>query len=194
MSTEVRNNCPQFRKKTAAFDDPCAVHVRERQSIDTGDWQVTNFFRKCGEPVMTNCLEQQMLVYPKVYGNTPQCHVDADSETKYPPLTNLNNVQQLFQRAYAGAGFRGSGSGVDWSGRNIESSLLQGQYTNSKKSVQNSSEVNIDRFDYLPSYGNPQLVNRVIPPWTNGGILSRELVRRLSYNDYCHSLGRSPAY
>jgi len=78
--------------------------------------------------------------------------------------------------------------------KDLESSLMQGQYMTTFKGCENSNEVNIDRFDYLPSFGNPQTVEHTIEPWTRGGILTKELIRRLDYSDYCHMLGKARPY
>lgn len=185
--------CPQWRAKTDVFDDPCSVAVRERQSIDTGDYQVTNFFRKCGEPVMTSCSLDQVLTYPTVWGNTPQCKVDQDTLFKYPPLTNLKNVQQLYTRPYVSQGYRGAGAN-NLHMKDLESALLQGNSMTTHKGCENSNEVYIDRFDYLPKYGDPQRIDRTVEPWTRGGILTTELVRRLSYEDYCHLLNKAKPF
>lgn len=187
------NTCPQWRKKSRVFDDPCAVHVRERQSIDTGDYKVTNFFRKCGEPVMTDCTLDQVQVWPKVHGNVYQCGVDYDTDLRYAPLTNLKNIQQLFSRPYQSAGFKGAGSN-NLHLKDLESSLIQGQFDGVFKSMEPASEHYIDRFQYLPSFGNPQKIENTIEPWTRGGTLTRELVRRLSHTDYCHTFNRAKPY
>lgn len=185
--------CPQWRQRTQVFDDPCTVHIRERQSVDTGDYQVTNFFRKCGQPVLTDCTLNQPFTYPQVWGNVPQCNVNEDTQMRYPPLTNLKNVQQLFTRPYASQGYRGAGAN-NLHLKNLESAMIQGNSMSDKKGCSNTSEVYIDRFDYLPSFGNPQRIEHTIQPFTRGGILSRELVRRLSYSDYCHMLNKARPY
>ena len=194
-AARTANTCPQWRKKARVFDDPCAVHVRERQSIDTGDYQVTNFFRKCGEPVMTNCGIDQVQTWPKAWGNVYQCGVDYDSDLRYSPLTNLKNVQQLFARPYGDAGYRGAGAN-NLHLKDLESSLLQGQYDGVFKSMEPASENYIDRFDYLPggSTMSPSTLEHTIQPWTRGGTNTRELVRRMSLDDYCHMLNRARPY
>lgn len=194
-TTEDRNktgNCVAFRSKTNAFDDPCTVQVRNRQSADTGKYQVTNFFRPCGVPVMTDCALNQLQNYPTVWGNVDQCNVDRDTVFRYAPLTNLKSVQQLYTRPYVSQGYRGAGSN-NLDQKDLESALLQGNTTTNYKACENTSGVYIDRFEYLPEYGSPQKVVHIIQPWTRGGILSRELVRRLSYEDYCSMLNRSPS-
>ena len=184
--------CPQWRVKTNVFDDPCSVNVRENQSIDTGDYQVTNFFRSCGQPVMTNCTMDNVLTYPKTYG-FDRCNVDRDTMARYPPLTNLKNVQQLFTRPYVSPGYRGAGTN-NMHLKDLESGLIQGNTMREPKGCKNTSEVYIDRFEYLPSHGDPQRIERYIEAFTRGGILTRELVRKLSYGDYCHMLNNPRPY
>lgn len=192
--SSVRNlgSCPEWRKKTHVSDDPCAVNVRESQSINTGEYPVTNFFRRCGEPVMTDCTLNQTFTYPKVHGIS-QCNVNYDSDLRYSPLTNLKNVQQLSTRPYKSQGYRGAGAN-SLHMKDLESALIQGNTMTTYKGCENSNEVYIDRFQYLPEYGNPQRIQHTIEPWTRGGILSRELVRRLSYDDYCHMLNKARPY
>jgi len=186
-------NCVGFRNKTAAFDDPCAVSVKSRQSHDTGKYQVTNFFRPCGVPIMTDCLIDQVQNYPQVWGNVDQCNVDNDTVFRYAPLTNMKYRQQLFSRPYASQGYHGAGAN-NTDQKDLESALLQGNTTSHFKPCENSSEVYIDRYEYLPEYGNPQKVEHCVENWTRGGLLSRELVRRLTYQDFCNSMNRSPSY
>lgn len=176
--------CPTWRQKSRVFDDPCSVNIRENQSVDTGNYHVTNFFRKCGEPVMTDCTLNQTMTYPRVWGNVDQCNTNLDSQFRYAPLTNLNNIHQLSTRPYVSSGYRGAGSNNGHLS-DVESSLIQGQYKPSLKSCESAKEHYIDRFHYLPEYGNPQRVQHVVEPWTRGGILSTELVRKLNYQSYC---------
>ena len=185
--------CPQWRAKTKVFDDPCTVGVRERQSVDTGDYQVTNFFRECGQPVMTKCTIDQTFTYPTVWGNVSQCHVDQDTDFRYPPLTNLKNVQQLFTRPYKSQGYQGAGSN-NLHMKDLESALIQGNTTTTYKGCENTNEVYIDRFEYLPEYAKITSIEHTIEPWTRGGTLSRDLVRRLAYDDYCHMLNKARPY
>tara|TARA_R100001163_G_C5066472_1_gene204920 strand:+ start:1221 stop:1892 length:672 start_codon:yes stop_codon:yes gene_type:complete len=179
--------CPQWRAKTNVFDDPCSVNVRENQSIDQGDYHVTNFFRPCGQPVMTQCQMNNTLTYPKTHG-IDQCNIDRDTDFRYPPLTNLKNVQQLFSRPYVSQGYRGAGSN-NVHLKNLESGLIQGNAMREPKGCKNTSEVYIDRFDYLDAR-HPQQLKFAVEPWVRGGILTKDLVRRLSYEDYCHMLNK----
>lgn len=185
--------CPSWRKKTNVFDDPAAVNIRERQSVDTGDYQVTNFFRKCNEPIFTDCTLNQTFTYPKVWGNIYQCEVNKDSELRYSSLTNLRNVQQLFTTPYKTQPYQGAGTN-SLDQKNLESSLIQGQSTTTYKGCENSNEIYIDRYQYLPEYGNPQKIERVIEPWTRGGTNTRELQRKVSINDYCNNMKKVRAY
>jgi hypothetical protein len=180
--------CPQWRAKTALVDDPCSVNIRENQSIDTGDYQMTNFFRPCGVPIMPECLQNNLQIYPKPYG-IDQCNIDRDTDFRYPPLTNLKNVQQLFTRPYASQGYRGAGAN-NLHLKDLESGLLQGNTMQEKKGCKNTSEVYIDRFEYIPAYGDPQRLDRAIEAFTRGGIDTRNLVRQVSMEDYCHMLNK----
>lgn len=184
--------CRLWRNKTNVFDDKCAVNIRTRQSTDTGDYQVDNFYRRCGQPVMTECLTDQTFTFPKVYG-FDQCNMDQDSILRYAPLTNLNNIYTLNTRPYVAPPYKGPGAN-SLHLKDLESSLIHQQNTYIGKAMEPTQEQYIDRFQYLPEYGNPQRVQHTIEPWTRGGILSRELVRRLSYDDYCNMLGKSSAY
>ena len=120
-------SCPEWRQKTNVFDDPCTVNLRETQSLETGEYQTNNFFRRCGEPVHTNCTLNQTFTYPRVYG-FDQCNINKDSQFRYAPLTNLNNIHQLYTRPYAAHAFKGAGSN-NLHLKNLESALLQGNTT-----------------------------------------------------------------
>jgi len=193
LTAPTQNQCPQWRAKANVFDDPCSVNVRERQSVDTGEYQTNNFFRQCGEPVMSDCTLDQTFTYPTVWGNTPRCHVDQDSQFRYSPLTNLKNIQQLSARPYQSQGYRGAGSN-NLNMKDLESSLIQGNYMSDRKGCGNTSEVYIDRFEYLQKCNAPQRVQHIIQPWTRGGVNSRELVRRVSLDDWCHGLNKARPY
>jgi len=181
---------PLWRAKTKVFDDPCSVQVHERQSQDTGVYQTNNFFRKCGEPVHTPYTLDQVQTNAQVWG-WDQCNADGDSKMRYSELTNLRNVQQLYARPYSSQGYRGAGAN-SMSGSDQESDLLQGQSTTNFKACEPTSEVNIDRFAYLP--GHPQMspvtLEHTIEPFTRAGIDTRDLVRRMNYGDYCNSIGK----
>lgn len=192
----TEKSCPMWRAKTNVFDDPCQVGVRERQSQDTGVYQTNNFFRKCGEPIHTDCTIDQTFTYPKVWGNVHQCNTDVDSDLRYSNLTNLKNIQQLYNRPYLGQGYRGPGSNA-LSGSDMESNLLQGQTTTTYKPCEGGTqEAYIDRWDYLP--GHPQMtpitLEHTVEAWTRGGVNTRDLVRRMNYGDYCHTLTRANSY
>ena len=182
-----------WRRKTKAFDDPCAVAIHERQSIDTGDYNVKGFFRACGEPVYTQEAINTPLTNAACWGNTDMCGVDYDSDLRLAPLTNLRNVQQLFTRPYVANGYRGAGAN-NMHLKDLESSLLHKQTMTNYKGAENSNEVHIDRFQYLPAFGNPQRVEHIIQPWTRGGLHSRDLVRRISYEDYNTTLNQGRPY
>jgi hypothetical protein len=183
--TRQNTNCPSFRAKTRTFDDPCYVATRERQSRDTGTYQQTNFFRKCNEPVWNDCNLNNLQVYPKVHG-FDQCNTNTDSALRYAPLTNLKNVQQLYTRPYKGS-YRGAGSATR-DNLDIESHLYQGQYRPTLKSCEPTSEVYIDRWEYLPAAISPTKIEHTIEPWTRGGQLTRELVRQLNFGEYCYMI------
>jgi len=185
-------SCPQWRKKSRVFDDPCAVQVRERQSIDHGDYKVTNFFRRCNEPVMTDCMLNQSFNYPKVHGIN-RCNTNLDSKFRYAPLTNLNNIHQLQTKPYTSLGYRGAGANQRHL-TDLESNLIQGNAMTTYKGCEKTNGVYIDRWDYLPKANQPQRIDRVIPPWTRGGVLSRQLIQRLSLDDHCHMLNKARPY
>jgi hypothetical protein len=190
MTTTMSNNM-NWRRKTKLKDDYCSIDVQERQSMDPHDYQTNNFFRQCNEPILSSKMVNQTMTNVKVYGNTHQCEVDDDSDLRYASLTNLHNIQQLFTRPYAGS-FHGAGQSSGAHLKDVESSLMQSQYNPSFKSIENTQEHYIDRFDYLPQTGYPQKVEHIVPVWTRGGVLSRELVRSISYPDYAKMIRQKP--
>jgi hypothetical protein len=188
MQTRSKTTCPGFRGKTNINDDPCYVAVRERQSRDTGKWQRTNFFRKCGEPIWDNCTLNNLQVYPKVHG-LDQCNTDRDSQLRYAPLTNMSNIQQLHTRPYRGA-FRGAGTRTT-DQLDVESNLMQGQFRPTLKSCEPTSGVYIDRWEYLPAAISPTKIEHSVEPWTRGGINSRNTVKEINMGDFCYMQNNS---
>lgn len=100
---------------------------------------------------------------------------DDESKLLQATPTSLRYINQLFTRPYKGA-YRGPGQ-PSMDNKTLEHVLLVGDTGRISKSC-NVSGVSIDRFAYLPAYGNPQRVEHIVPVWTNGGINTRDYVRK----------------
>jgi hypothetical protein len=180
-----------LRRKTSSKSDACTISTEERQSQDVYNFRTNNFQRTCQEPIYDDQLLNTPLTFSKAWGNVYMCGVDYDSDLRYSTLTNQHDLQQLFTAPYKTAPYRGAGTNNAHL-KDLESSLLQQQYQPHFKSMENSRAHNIDRFDYLPSYGNPQVISKIVPVWTRGGVLSRDLVRRLTLGEYSNMIKQAP--
>ena len=169
---------------TRLKNDTCAEQVYDKQSINAGKY-------KYEAPGYYWCETQKKYIshltepghFQKQYRSG--CHVEVDNELRFAPLTDPNLIHQLWARPYRGC-FMGAGQrALD---KNVlETELLTGNDTRGgpRKACDVLSGVNIDRFEYLPEYGNPQRVKHVIPTWTWGGTDTRDYVRQINYNKNC---------
>jgi hypothetical protein len=175
-----------WHDQTRLHYDPCARAAYDRQSIAPGTYQIgTPGYRWCESPSeyatnMTELAHQQ-----KQYRNA--CNVNQESELQFSTLTNLRTINQLFTRPYLGA-FMGAGQ-RSICNKGLETELLTGLDTRGgpRRACDVLSEVQIDRFQCLPEYGNPQRVQHIIEPWIRGGDNTRDYVRRINYEAKCRN-------
>lgn len=168
---------------TRILQDPCAVKVSEHQSRGPGKYARTEWFRPCETSQQYAQQLTDLLQFYKVY-QPSQCFIDADSKARYPPLTNLRDLQQLWARPYSTVPFMGAGqNSLSGPSKDIESFLIYGDNTHNNFNVCHPiSETPIDRFQVLPDYGNPQRVEHIIPPWIRPGEPTRDYVRQVDAN------------
>lgn len=121
--------------------------------------------------------------FPKEYRNA--CSADTETKLTHSVSTNPKLRHQVFARPYLG-NFMGAGM-PSLDKKELESDLIYGLDTRGgpRKACDVLSGVNIDRFEYLPEYGNPQRVVHVIPQWVWGGVNTRDYVRKVEYDEKC---------
>lgn len=191
LATDIpKNSCP-FRKPIwnqldNLREDRCAQSIQEYESRGPGCYETWNFYRWSTTPQQYASYMQEVGHQQKVYGDA--CSVDAESDLRFAPLTNMREIDQLYTTPYQTVPYMGAGSGtfkVD-----LESELQQGQTTTSFAACDSTSSQTIDRFTCLPSWGNPQRIEHIIFPGPVGnvqGLPTRDFVRAVNYNKYCQN-------
>ena len=167
---------------TGLKDNGCeaALHDKESQAVGQYGYEAPGYIW---------CESKKMYIknladpghFQKEYRSA--CRVDTDSRLRYAALSDPNLINQLWARPYAGC-YKGAGQRA--LNKNVlETELLTGIDTRVKPACDVLADAHIDRFDYLPAYGNPQRVQHVIPAWTWGGDNSRDYVRQINYVKQC---------
>ena len=118
--------------------------------------------------------------YTRAYRNANS--VMTESQLQQAALTQFRFNNQLFTRPYAG-NFMGAGQ-PSMTNKDTETELFTGIEARVSKSS-NMPGITIDRFDYLPAYGNPQRAEHIIPVWVRGGEATRDFVRRKLHSEKC---------
>jgi len=173
---------PIWNQITRIGEDQCTQTLDEMQSSLPGCYYTNNFFRPCETQEQYANLMTEPTQFYKTYRNS--CRIDTDSVLRYPALTNMGEIYQLFAPVYPTAPYIGAGQN-NLQLKELESQIQQGQYSPTFKSCEVTSGVNIDRFDCLPEFGNPQRVQHVIEPWVRAGENTRDYVRRVNYEKHC---------
>lgn len=184
------NSCPFSRPIWNGIDnireDRCAQSIEEYESRGPGCYETNNFYRWSTTPAEYSCFMTEPGHMQKVYGDA--CSIDAESDLKFAPLTNMRDIQQLYTPPYQTVPYMGAGAAtfrVD-----LESELQQGQVTTYFNACDSTSQVTLDRFECLPAYGNPARLDHIIfqsPTGNIQGIPTRDLVRSVNYNKYCQN-------
>ena len=188
------SKCPGFDKKTRTADDPCYVDYETVQSVSQGAYQLQNFRScECGAPGPRSVAYSQ----PNINYNINQgwagengCLVDNDSILRQEhKLTNMNTINQLFERPYLTVPYMGRGVPHP----NEETVLQPGESTTMKKSCNTLAGISIENY-FTPMVdnlrNNVQNVKHIIPEdssesWVRGGLSSRAMVRNYDYIERC---------
>jgi hypothetical protein len=169
---------------TRLKNDRCAEMVHDKESSLAGSMGYTApGYYWCQSQKEYAAHLTEPVHFQKQYRNG--CNISVDSELRYAPLTDPNLINQLWARPYRGC-FMGAGQRA-LNENELETELLTGIDT--RGSVRTAcdvlADVNIDRFEQLHEYGNPQRVKHIIPTWTWGGEDTRDYVRQINYNKHC---------
>ncbi len=165
-------------------NEPCTKGVKEQQSKEPGQYQLTNYYGFCDieqpKQLMINERGNQMW---NGYGIALGCNIDDDSRLRLDStVTNPRQHHQLYTRPSLTIPYMGRGEGAT----DIESFLRVGFQTNEKKPCNILSEISIDvpRMDYT-KYDCVQDPDHIVEKWVRGGRNSRDDVRKTMYNARC---------
>jgi len=129
LVTDVKAGCtipnrrPIWNQLGNLREDRCAQSIQEYESRGPGCYETWNFYRWSTTPEQYSSYLQEPGHQQKVYADA--CSVDAESNLKMAPLTNMRQIQQLYTPPYQTVPYMGAGQGtfqVD-----LESELQQGQ-------------------------------------------------------------------
>lgn len=174
-------------------EDSCYLDVRVQQSSKPGQYQTFNYYDcECGAPVARDVsLQQPAVLHRDGYGWTSNggCNIDHDSKLRNARnMTNPRLIQQLHERPYMTVPYMGRGEGNPC----LETVLLPGEATGSKRAGNTLSGIFIDRFDpQIPVIQeNIQNPVHIIPEdtdsqWIRGGQPSRQIIRNMDYLAHC---------
>lgn len=176
-----------FQGLSGLEDDVCYLEERNKQNLQFGSYNVTNFFANdCGLVKPMEFATSQPNVFVKGgfgHSGAGGCNIDYDSKMKLDvvqtnPKYRLNlNTRQFVTVPYLGRGKQDAP---------VESGLQQSEQTRGRKSCSTTTEMSyIDYHQYplLPSLReeitNPaNFVEGVASQgWIRGGLPSRELMR-----------------
>jgi hypothetical protein len=187
--------CPDFDRQTRSSYDSCYQDYETVQSIAQGAYHLQNFHScECGAPGPRSVAFSQPNINFQVgqgWGGEDGCLVNNDSILRYEnKLTNMNTINQLFERPYLTVPFMGKGVPHP----NEETVLQPGEDTSMKKSCNTLAGISIENY-FTPLV--PNLANNVqntihlIPEdnnetWVRGGLSSRAMARNFDYKERCN--------
>jgi len=168
-------------------EDRCAQNIQEYESRGPGCYETWNSYRWSTTPEQYSQYMQEPGHQQKVYSDA--CSVDAESDLRFAPLTNMRDIYQLYTTPYQTVPYMGAGQGtfkVD-----LESELQQGQLGTYFNACDSTSQYTLDRFECLQNAMNPQRIEHIMfaanPTGSIAGIASRDFVRSINYNKYCQN-------
>jgi len=175
--------------ETNLHSDSCLENERNKQSVQMGDYMVSNF-RNCDcnvEQVLNNATQNRGLLVQDGYG-VSGCNVDSDTQLRVGEVESRPKpCQQLFTRPYATVPYMGRGSGNS----DVESFLKSGKQTYQQGHV--SKEANqVRTFNNTLTPLVPNLEQQIQNPmnlveevndaaWVRGGTPTRQIVKDLDY-------------
>jgi hypothetical protein len=183
--------------QTDLISDNCLQKERTRQSIQTSDYQVSNY-RHCSDDcngingVISNASQNRGLLVQDGYG-VSGCTIDGDSNLRIGNVESRPKpCQQLFTRPYATVPYMGRGSGNS----EVESFLRSSKQTHQQGTVSTlDNQVRTFNNNITPLVDNleQQVQNPInlIPydndkTWVRGGAPTRQIVKDLDYYERSH--------
>lgn len=182
-----------IQQLTRLKEDKCYLNSQNQISAGPGNYNVTNYKDcECKAPnTFDLSLQQPVVQYKDSYGwtSTEGCNIDNDSQFRNARnLTNLKEINQLFQRPYKTVPYMGKGAGDV----NSESTLRNGEDTFQNRPCNNLAGVHIDRtIPQIPCIKESiQNAIHIIPEendcsWVRGGQPSRQIIRNADYLKKC---------
>ena len=179
----------QFVLESRIRTDKCAQLAREQQNTSIDNYYLFNSYAMtnpsdCSASNAGSAAAQvqafadaNYTVYRDGFGYTSACRIDEDSKLRNDSqMTHDRLKSQMFPRIFQAVPNFARGGFVP----NVESRLVQGEYTVNQNSCTRLSEKDFDRFMPLIQClnDNVQNPNHIIPQWTWGGEPTRDTVRQ----------------
>lgn len=180
-----------FQELTRLNEDRCTLDLRNRTTVKPGDYRIKNYRSiNCSKnsDILKKSVSQPMVIHRDGYG-VSGCNIDIDSHFKNSHnLTNLKDINQLYERPYMTTPYMGRGVGDICK----ETQMNPGESTMQKRQCNNLAGINIDRFEPQISCIEKNIQNNIhlIPEdndtsWVRGGLDSRQMIRNENYLKSC---------
>lgn len=163
--------------------DECAREAKERQNDMYNDYMSFNYFNACdARDRIRDFSVDNHLVYMDGYGSVRDCTVVDDTKIRYGwEWTNQRGNQQLPKRVFTAVPDLGRGA----FNAEIETSVKQGEDTNTRKTCDNLSEASLLKYTMTPLIdclrGSIQDPNNLVPSWTWGGENTRDTINQKAF-------------
>lgn len=180
---------------TSLHDDIFEKDLRTAQSISVGNYEISNFYPKdCGQTKARDIQLSQPnvnFIGGKGWIGYDGCLIDTDTDLRFKESTNKRYINQLQERLVKTSPYIRGILNVD-----IESSLLPGDKTDSRKAVGDFAGVSIYDRQVTPLI--PKLQQEVQDPnhiiqenadkeWIHGGVPTRQIMRNIDYLKRCNN-------
>ena len=180
---------------TSLHDDIFEKDLRTAQSLSVGNYEISNFYPKdCGQTKARDIQLSQPnvnFIGGKGWIGSDGCLIDTDTDLRFKESTNKRYINQLQERLVKTSPYIRGILNVD-----IESSLLPGDKTDSRKAVGDFAGVSIYDRQVTPLI--PKLQQEVQDPnhiiqenadkeWIHGGVPTRQIMRNIDYLKRCNN-------
>ena len=185
---------PHFNKISRIGFDNGFNRAKTQENYQQHDYNVFNNYTMCDKRKQyANNMGNDVTLNYRVYG-PDGCYVPTEDYVRMYYNTNPRIKKQLFANPYLTTPFVGRYVKFDERSKvpmisNIESRLKISETIRDKKPCQPQFDVKYTDIDGLPfaryetlhSFVNPQIVQRIIYPWTRAGDDTRDFVKSVSY-------------